>query len=296
MKRMCVFSLCAVLGGVFGVLLFADPAFAYYHPSLGKWISRDPERYADGLNMYAYARAQPINFCDPSGLRVDILEVSPAQPGKDTPQFADTSQETFKEYFAYVDSMIAALQSITDEEFNQIKTEGSVTFAGKAFEGTRQEYIDRLVREKTSTHRTMQSGGREGLLKESKALIAKNTMDYDQTVISAHGEYIDRGTANPPEPTGKVVVTGERVNQASLLKEVEGQGSPVGGSPRFLTVSCYRDGKRGESWHGEGGAWEVSSSKCVISFQVFTVTRVVEKSDEETNPEQQQPSEPENHD
>jgi len=279
--------LVAVLAGLVAVAVLAADASAMYHPTLGRWLSRDPERYADGFNMYAYARAQPMDLSDPFGLRVDILEVSSTRPGKDTPQFADKTQETFKKYFADVDSMMAMLQGMSDEEYNRIKAEGSVTFAGKAFEGTRQEYIDRLAREKTSTHRIMQSGGRGGLLKESKALIAKNTMHYDQTVISAHGERIGE------KPSGKAVITGERVDLAPLLKELEGQGGSVEGAPRFLSVSCFRNGKQRENWSGEGGKWEISFSKCVISFQVYTVIRLVEKSDEEADQQQQEPSQPE---
>jgi len=48
----------------------------YYSPQLGRFLSADPIGYGDGLNMYAYARNNPMNFRDPSGLSIvdDAME------------------------------------------------------------------------------------------------------------------------------------------------------------------------------------------------------------------------------
>ena len=40
----------------------------YYHPGMGRFISQDPMGLAGGLNLYAYAGNDPINFRDPLGL------------------------------------------------------------------------------------------------------------------------------------------------------------------------------------------------------------------------------------
>ena len=42
----------------------------YYHPGLGRFASRDPIGMAGGINPYAYAGGNPVNFNDPSGLIV----------------------------------------------------------------------------------------------------------------------------------------------------------------------------------------------------------------------------------
>ena len=43
----------------------------YHHPTLGRFISRDPDVYADGMNMYQYAQSGPITATDPMGLQTN---------------------------------------------------------------------------------------------------------------------------------------------------------------------------------------------------------------------------------
>ena len=40
----------------------------YYHPSVGVFMSRDPEGYIDSPSLYEYARSNPVNYVDPTGL------------------------------------------------------------------------------------------------------------------------------------------------------------------------------------------------------------------------------------
>ncbi|HUT91467.1 MAG TPA: RHS repeat-associated core domain-containing protein [Thermoguttaceae bacterium] len=39
-----------------------------YHPTLGRWLSRDPIGYADGMSLYAYVSSSPPTRLDPLGL------------------------------------------------------------------------------------------------------------------------------------------------------------------------------------------------------------------------------------
>jgi RHS repeat-associated protein len=40
----------------------------YYHPTLGRWVSRDPVVYVDGPSFYQYLGCNPAASTDPSGL------------------------------------------------------------------------------------------------------------------------------------------------------------------------------------------------------------------------------------
>jgi len=46
----------------------------FYSPALNRFITRDPSGYNDGLNLYEYARANPVNFMDPLGLAAKPTE------------------------------------------------------------------------------------------------------------------------------------------------------------------------------------------------------------------------------
>jgi len=38
-----------------------------YHPTLGRWLQKDPAGMVDGTNLYQYCAGNPVNFVDPTG-------------------------------------------------------------------------------------------------------------------------------------------------------------------------------------------------------------------------------------
>ena len=49
----------------------------YYHPALGRFLSRDPVGYVDRMNLYEYVRSQPLRYTDSAGLYpIRILAMS----------------------------------------------------------------------------------------------------------------------------------------------------------------------------------------------------------------------------
>jgi len=90
--------LVAVLVGLATISLFAADATAMYHPTMGRFLQRDPgpgasgparvgtagpavgggfiprDQYADGMNLYQYVGANPTGWVDPDGAtRVNIV-------------------------------------------------------------------------------------------------------------------------------------------------------------------------------------------------------------------------------
>lgn len=51
------------------VLCAAPAALGMYHPTLGRWVQRDPIGYVDGMGLYEYVRTSPVTARDPDGLQ-----------------------------------------------------------------------------------------------------------------------------------------------------------------------------------------------------------------------------------
>ena len=52
----------------------------YYLPAIGRFISRDPIGITGGLNIYAYAGDDPVDFSDPTGLCTSATTMGPPRP------------------------------------------------------------------------------------------------------------------------------------------------------------------------------------------------------------------------
>ena len=71
----------------------------YYHAELGRWLSRDPLGYIDGMNLYEYVMSSPVDIVDPMGLQYGGMggnifpsgtgQYGPPPPGHE----ADVSEE-----------------------------------------------------------------------------------------------------------------------------------------------------------------------------------------------------------
>ncbi len=59
----------------------------YYHSTLGRWATRDPAGYIDGMNLYEYVRTNPISALDPAGLKTWTLATAKAEVAKKIAKF-----------------------------------------------------------------------------------------------------------------------------------------------------------------------------------------------------------------
>jgi hypothetical protein len=64
--------LLGVLAGFAAITFLAAEASATYHPTLGRWLQRDPIGYIEGMSLYAYAAAMPPNAVDPLGTTISV--------------------------------------------------------------------------------------------------------------------------------------------------------------------------------------------------------------------------------
>jgi len=66
----------------------------HYHPTLGRWVQRDPLGYHDGMNSYEYVQSRPVISRDPTGLEFVQLpteEVEHLSAGSDgRPRYGKT--------------------------------------------------------------------------------------------------------------------------------------------------------------------------------------------------------------
>ena len=67
-----------------GLLVCAQTATAFYNPSTGRWLSRDPVENTGGVNLHSFIAEDPVNKVDRFGLQElreqPILHVSTATP------------------------------------------------------------------------------------------------------------------------------------------------------------------------------------------------------------------------
>jgi RHS repeat-associated protein len=76
--------------------------FRVYSPSLGRWRQRDPIGYADGSNLYIYAKVSPVVYADASGLAAK----KPQETKKEDCEKDKSDREFHNRHGAYYDIVV----------------------------------------------------------------------------------------------------------------------------------------------------------------------------------------------
>jgi RHS repeat-associated protein len=98
-----------------------------YHPTLGRWMTRDPIGYADGMNAHEYVGGTPVLWPDPEG-----LEAKPADQGPDSTKVICIHQSLGKPYLTPKTWMVYNPDSLN-----------FIVQAGRFFLG---QYVSRFLR------------------------------------------------------------------------------------------------------------------------------------------------------
>src|ERR1019366_7436026 len=143
----------------------------YYAPWLGRWTAADPIGIRDDLNLYRYARANPIRISDPSGTECDDSIATCSDPR------ASVSQETENQRSSVFDRevdkindenarfrMAAETGQLKPQPFDAEEFKANVDAALKNTETT--EY--KVARAKAAAERQRQAEYQADLAKEAE--------------------------------------------------------------------------------------------------------------------------------
>lgn len=74
------FNCCGMIASL--LLILSSESRAFNDPVTGRWITRDPIGYADGMNLYEYMASSATYWRDPSGKKINSKELDDDTFGK----------------------------------------------------------------------------------------------------------------------------------------------------------------------------------------------------------------------
>lgn len=203
--------------------------YRFYSPDLRCWLTRDPLGEEGGLNLYEFAQNNPMAMFDPLGEAVFMVLVGRRNNYKEQADILAKGMQR-------IDGALAFLDKLPENTYECLRRAGKVSFDGKRFDGTLNEYKKKIKREKQSVMRV--TAAYDETVKAVSELSKKATEPYDWFAVGAHGY--------PSFGNKSLVLIGfsdKELVQKEALSSI--RKNIVSKSPNILIVSCY------QTWHGK---------------------------------------------
>jgi len=193
-----------------------------HHPTLGRWMQRDPVGYDDGLHLYAYALTNPVLYIDPMGLSV---------------RFRRTCFGSVQQYLAYVQEKERRLQDKAGKARSSYYTQYEQNLGG--LRDFRKGYADgRVCRVALDPHNAPTRGAEAGALRNALTRGVPPTPEYRNGRMSRGRER----RVEVLDPCLIVLFIGHAISRPAdqHIGEISPFGSPEDAEPN-VNIRPYKD-------------------------------------------------------
>ena len=225
-----------------------------YHPTLGRWLQRDPLGYVDGMSLYEYVRSAPGLTTDWIGLKSIYLI--------DSSRAGTIDQRTGKTHLAAMEEHRDAHNASIDRQKSIVKRKKGPFYLDNQ-KVSRDRMLEELENRKIEVERL--GPGKEATLSALKDAVAKNekNCNEDELIYSTHGTR-----------SGHTIVGGEYVltkDTPKLLGEAMKTASKAK-ADKVVIDSCYNNKANIQRTSGirqgpvAGGSGEVETKTPVTPY------------------------------
>ena len=207
--------------------------YRFYHPILMQWVNRDPIGENGGVRLYSFCENNAISSIDSLGHAVFLVLA-----GKDNNEGVFTSQKNvMANSMRTAIKSLALLNSLTEGQYECLKSKNAVRFNDQPFSGTLDEYKKLIEHELNSRVKICHDYGDSLTTVRSMANQVKKPWDY--LVYFAHG-----GNGRRWGVRTMLTFSDGTYDQHAALDEVfRNMTSSVGTK---VVISCY------QTWDGRG--------------------------------------------
>ncbi|MBI4488140.1 MAG: toxin [Deltaproteobacteria bacterium] len=157
----------------------------YYAPWLGRWVSCDPAGMVDGLNLYRYVTANPVQFLDPSGKQsAPTLEELQAYVDPAVVQEILVGGGDIGDVIEYLEGIRQQIRHVSDPHRDLAAESIAQLDAQEEYEG-RNRVIQAPPRDTVQEFRALRDSGVSGSVQYSASRLAD--VPHETALLQAQG-------------------------------------------------------------------------------------------------------------